>query len=103
MAGLHPLRDNAPPAALAGYYEPSAVFLLGTATQLGTGADAADALVDRGGAAVVEARTLGDFDAQLSRRGASAKAVAVIDGFNYSKGKRARLTVFRRADEGPDP
>lgn len=103
MAGLHPLRDGAPPAALAGYYEPSAVFLLGTATQLGSGTEAADALVDRAGAAVVEARALADFDAQLARRGASAKAVAVIDGFNYSKGERASITIFRRADEGTAP
>lgn len=102
-ASLHPLRDGAPAAALAGYYEPSAVFLLGTKTQLGSGAEAADALVDRGGAAVVEARERAAFDARLEARGSSAAPVAVIDGFNYSKGRRVSLTVFRRADEGASP
>ncbi len=100
-AGLHPLRDGAPAAALAGFSEPSAVFLLGTKTELGDGAAAADALIDRGAAAVVEARAEPDFTARLKSRGATAAPVAVIDGFNYSKGKRVRLTVYRRADEEP--
>jgi 4-amino-4-deoxy-L-arabinose transferase-like glycosyltransferase len=99
-ADLHPLRHGAAPAALAGYYEPSAVFLLGTATRLGNGGDAADALIDDAAVAVVETRERGAFDARLTSRGVGAAPVAVIDGFNYSKGERVRLSVFRRADEG---
>jgi 4-amino-4-deoxy-L-arabinose transferase-like glycosyltransferase len=102
-AGLHPLHDGAPPASIAGFYEPSAVFLLGTQTKLGNGAEAADALIERGAAALVEARERAAFDARLVERGAHAAPVAVIDGFNYSKGRRASLTIFRRADEGTSP
>ena len=99
-AGLHPLRDGAAPPALAGYYEPSAIFLLGTKTTLGNGVDAADALIDRGAAALVEAHEQAAFAARLNERGARAAPVAVIDGFNYSKGARVNVTIFRRADEG---
>lgn len=102
-ADLHPLRDGAAPAALAGYYEPSAVFLLGTRTALGSGAAAADALIERGAAAVVEERERAAFEVRLKERGGRAATVAVIDGFNYSKGRRASLAIFRRADEGTSP
>ncbi len=102
-AGLHPLRDGAATPALAGFYEPSAVFLLGTKTTLGSGAAAADALIERGAPALVEEREREAFEARLKERGARAATVAVIDGFNYSKGRRASLTVFRRADEGASP
>ncbi len=97
-AGLHSIRDGAPPAALAGFYEPSAVFLLGTTTMLGTGAAAADALVDIGGAAIVESREQAGFEAQLETRGAAAKTVAEVRGFNYSKGDAVILTVFRKIE-----
>lgn len=96
-AGLHPLRDGAPPAALAGFYEPSAVFLLGTQTGLGNGAAAADALIDRGGAAIVDGRERASFEARLQERNGAAEIVAEIGGFNYSKGDRIQLTVYRRS------
>lgn len=102
-AGLHALRDGAAPTALAGFYEPSAVFLLGTMTKLGTGAEAADALIDTGGAAIVEARERGSFDMRLHARGARAEQVAEIAGFNYSKGDAVLLTIFRKAESEPDP
>lgn len=102
-ADLHTLRDGAPPAALAGYYEPSAVFLLGTRTQLTTGAGAADALIDHGGAAIVEMREREAFDARLKARGVAAAPIAEIDGINYSKGDSVVLTIFRRAEEGTSP
>jgi hypothetical protein len=102
-AGLHPLRDGAPAAALAGFSEPSAVFLLGTQTRLGDGADAADALVELGGAAIVEARARAAFEARLLERNAAAAPFAEIDGFNYSKGERVRLTVFRKTESAAAP
>lgn len=100
---LHPLHDGAPPASLAGYSEPSAVFLLGTKTRLGDGAKAADALIDHGGAAIIEARERKAFDARLAERGASAVARAEIDGVNYSKGTRVHLTVFQATESGATP
>jgi len=100
---LHPLHDGAPPASLAGYSEPSAVFLLGTKTRLSDGAKAADALIDHGGAAIIEARERKAFDARLVERGASALARAEIDGVNYSKGTRVHLTVFQTMESRAKP
>jgi 4-amino-4-deoxy-L-arabinose transferase-like glycosyltransferase len=102
-AGLHALRDGAAPTALAGFHEPSAVFLLGTKTRLGDGAAAADALIDTGGAAVVEGRQRASFEARLTERRARAETVAEIAGFNYSKGDGVTLTIFRKAEGAPTP
>ncbi|HBS31870.1 MAG TPA: 4-amino-4-deoxy-L-arabinose transferase [Parvularcula sp.] len=102
-AGLHALRDGAAPTALAGFHEPSAVFLLGTQTRLGDGAAAADALIDTGGAAVVETRELAAFVARLTARNARAERVADIAGFNYSKGDAVTLTIFKKAESAPAP
>ena len=41
LSHTHPLQDEASPVVIAGYAEPSAVFLLGTQTVLTTGDDAA--------------------------------------------------------------
>ncbi|MDZ7629655.1 MAG: glycosyltransferase family 39 protein [Parvularculaceae bacterium] len=99
QADLHPLHDGAAPAALAGFYEPSAVFLLGTGTRLGDGAQAADTLLDDGGAAIVEARERTAFDARLTLRGGRAELIAEIKGFNYSKGDHVILSIFRPAEK----
>ena len=52
------------PVAVAGYAEPSLVFLLGTSTELGTPEDAADAISD-GEPALVEAKQDAAFRAGL--------------------------------------
>ncbi len=95
-AGLHPLRDGAAPVALAGYYEPSAIFLLGTATRLADGAGAADAMLDNGASAIVEAREDEAFQLRLAERGGNAEAIAAIGGLNYSKGDDVTLTIYRQ-------
>lgn len=102
-AGLHQLRDGAAPAALAGFYEPSAVFLLGTQTRLGDGASAADAMIDSGGAAIIEDRERAAFEARVKERGARSERVAEVSGFNYSKGDAVTLTVFKKAEGAPLP
>lgn len=102
-AGLHALRDGAAPAALAGFSEPSAVFLLGTTTRLGDGASAADAMIDAGAPAIVEARERAAFEARLQSRGARAERVAEVAGFNYSKGDAVTLTIFKKAEGAPLP
>lgn len=77
------------PVALAGFAEPSAVFLLGTETLLTDGDGAAAALADgRAGLAIIEDRARGGFDP------GAARAVGVVEGFNYSKGDPVRLTLF---------
>ncbi|WP_425410318.1 ArnT family glycosyltransferase [Hyphococcus sp.] len=93
IAGRHPLHDDAPPTALVGYNEPSAVFLLGTQTAL-TNASHAAALLNSGaaGAAIIEQRHEAAFQNALS--GAGALPLAVIDGLNYSNGDEVSLTIY---------
>ncbi|MEM9232919.1 MAG: glycosyltransferase family 39 protein, partial [Pseudomonadota bacterium] len=91
----HPLKDNSGPVALVGYHEPSAVFTLGTATRLLTPAEGALWLSTAPNRAiVVEERDEGAFFAALPR-GTTPVAVASIEGFNYSKNRTIRLTLFR--------
>jgi 4-amino-4-deoxy-L-arabinose transferase-like glycosyltransferase len=94
-AGFHPLRDSAPPVALAGYREPSVIFLLGTDTFLGDGAAAAERLAALPrSAAVVEAQEDAQFMAAAAALGLAPRRLAVIDGVNYSKGDTVRLTLY---------
>ena len=94
-AGLHPLRDGADPVILSGYYEPSAIFLLGTQTMLGDGASAAERFAATRGAAAIEAREEIAFKERLSARGVRAEEFAQIDGVNYSNGKSTMLRLYR--------
>lgn len=83
------------PVAAAGFHEPSLVFLMGTATRLTSGSGAADVLLHTpGAAAVVEAEARPDFDAAIAASGRRVETVARVDGFNYSRGRPASLTVF---------
>ena len=97
-AGLHPIRDGARTVALAGYSEPSAVFLIGTETRLVNGAEAGR-LFAAGeiGAAGVEAR---EKDAFLAAAGDAPVALAVIDGLNYSNGKSVEITIYVHGKNG---
>src|SRR5665213_2336240 len=65
-AGLSPSQGLSPgPVTVAGYEEPSLVFLLGTATELGDAEDAAGAIAE-GRPAIVEGRLDGAFHAALT-------------------------------------
>lgn len=79
---------------VAGYAEPSLVFLLGTPTGLGDAPEAAQAVAE-GRTAIVSGEQLPTFRAELARRGLRAAPVTTVDGFNYSKGDETRLTVYR--------
>ncbi len=101
-AGRHPLRNNVGPAVLAGYYEPSVVFMLGTKTILTDGAGAARSLSeDASRAAIIESKMKPEFDAELSDIGISVRALAVINGFNYSNGDTVSLTVYTVDSSSP--
>ncbi len=64
-AGVNPREGVTPgPVTVAGYAEPSLIFLLGRDTVLGGGADAAEAVV-QGRPAMVEAREEPAFRAAL--------------------------------------
>ena len=96
-------RSGAPgPVAVTGYSEPSLVFLLGTATELTDGEQAAQAVV-QGRPAVVEAREEAVFRKTLTAEGLTPKPVAVVEGQNYSDGDRERLTIYRGEPQAPAP
>jgi len=95
----HPLHDGAAPVALAGYYEPSAVFLLGAPTALTTGGDAARRLAaGEVSAAIVEDRVADGFAETIERNGARVDALVVIDGLNYSNARMVALTIYVLAE-----
>jgi hypothetical protein len=95
--GLNPRNGVTPgPVAVAGYAEPSLVFLLGTRTQLEGGPEAAKALAD-GRPAIVEQRVEPEFRAAAAALGLRPEAAAVVVGQNYSNGDDQRLVIYRPA------
>ncbi|MFO1238588.1 MAG: glycosyltransferase family 39 protein [Alphaproteobacteria bacterium] len=83
------------PIAAAGYQEPSLVFLTATDIELvGDGAEAAAFLAAHpGGYAIVEGRHRETFDKAAA--GLGAAQVATVSGFNYSRGQRVEIAIFR--------
>jgi 4-amino-4-deoxy-L-arabinose transferase-like glycosyltransferase len=82
------------PVAVAGYAEPSLVFALGTPTELGGAAEAAEAVAD-GRPAIVEDKEAGAFARAAAAFGAHPRLVAQIRGLNYSNGDAQTLRVYR--------
>ena len=87
------------PVAVAGYPEPSMVFLLGTRTELGDGEVAAAAIAD-GRPAVVDVAQTSQFFEALKAQEARAAPVAEVKGLNYSKGKPVDLILYRSLETG---
>lgn len=94
-ANLHPLRSGADDVVLSGYYEPSAIFLLGTRTILANGRAAADLMTNSNRAAIIESREDAAFRTRLDELGEAASPFAEIDGVNYSNGKPVVLNIYR--------
>jgi 4-amino-4-deoxy-L-arabinose transferase-like glycosyltransferase len=88
-------RPGDPPLTLAGYQEPSMLFAFGKDVVLADGAGAADAGAKSGGLALVEDSELGDFLARLAELQADASAVSDLSGFNYSRGRKVHITLYR--------
>jgi len=84
-----------PPVILAGYVEPSLVFLLGTDTVIANSTDAADLAAKQGGLALVEDHTRQRFLTELGARAAIARPVDELSGFDYSVGRREHVTFYR--------
>jgi 4-amino-4-deoxy-L-arabinose transferase-like glycosyltransferase len=98
--GLDPRQGLVPgPVAIAGFSAPSAVFLLGTETELGDAEDAARA-VAQGRPAAVEERARDAFNQALARHGVKAVPAGTVKGYDYTRGQPISLTVYR---PGPPP
>lgn len=91
-------RPRDPPPVVAGYAEPSLIFLLGTQTEIvGVGADAAKIAARQGGLALIEDRERDGFLAELGALDTQAFAVDALAGFDYSRGRKMHLTIYRVA------
>ena len=90
----------AAPVTVAGYAEPSLVFAVGTATELGGPEDAAQAIAE-GRPAVVEAREEAAFRQALSAARTQARLVAAVKGLDYSDGKTMTLRIYQSAATEP--
>ena len=94
---LHPLKNDTPQVAVAGYSEPSAVFLLGTDTILTNGADAASRLeAGEIAVAIIDQTEQNEFLSHATTTQTPVNALAVIDGVNYSNGRALSLSVYVR-------
>ena len=99
-------RAGAAPNAVvvAGYHEPSLVFLVGTRIKLApTGADAADFLTKTPeSVALIEDAYVADFHQYLTKNNFTSDAIDSVSGINYSKGGRqVTLTLFKLRKTGP--
>ena len=84
-----------------GYHEPSLVFLLGTGTRLAdTPEDAVKALEQGATLALIEASERRRVETMSRAAGITLVPVTTIRGFNYSKGKWLRLTLFKVIPSG---
>ena len=91
IAAIVPATD---PLVAAGYHEPSLVFLHGTATLLTDAGAAAKFLAETPHAwAAIEASQQDEFLASLA--GHQVETAGEVDGFNYSRGRPARITLWR--------
>ncbi len=96
-AGLDPLDPRTGPVAFVGWAEPSAVFLSGARTVLSSSPQAGADAIAQGHPAVIDSRQDGAFQQALAAKGVRAQPVAVEKGFNYSKGRKVTLTVYKPA------
>ncbi|MEJ0026432.1 MAG: glycosyltransferase family 39 protein [Rhizomicrobium sp.] len=84
-----------PPVVAAGYAEPSLLFALGTETRLTDGMGAAEVGAYQGGLALVEDKERPSFLAHLAERETDAVPLDGLDGFNYTRGRKVHITLYR--------
>lgn len=101
-ADLHPRQGRPGPVAIAGYHEPSFVFLTGRETELTDAQGAARALAE-GRPAIVEERETQAFHDAESALGVTGRSVGVVNGHNYSQGDDVRLTVYAAPGAAAQP
>jgi 4-amino-4-deoxy-L-arabinose transferase-like glycosyltransferase len=87
--------------AVAGYGEPSLVFLAGTRVRLTDPREAARHLAaGPGRLAVVSERRQAAFEQSLAETGVAARPVGTVRGFNYSRGRWATLHLYVAGERG---
>jgi 4-amino-4-deoxy-L-arabinose transferase-like glycosyltransferase len=94
MVARHSRPDD-PPPVLAGYTEPSALFLIGTRTHLTDGYGAAEIGAAQGGLVAVQDGQRPTFLAHLAELEADATPLDGVSGFNYSRGRPVHITLYR--------
>jgi 4-amino-4-deoxy-L-arabinose transferase-like glycosyltransferase len=84
---------------IVGYHEPSMVFATGTATALlRDGGAAAGFLAGAPGRTVaVGDRDVSAFRAAAGQRGLTLRELPVVEGYNYTRGRRLKLHLFQGA------
>jgi 4-amino-4-deoxy-L-arabinose transferase-like glycosyltransferase len=97
ISHLQAVLHRPPRIVAAGYAEPSLVFLLGNDVTFTSPRDAANIAVKTGDLAVIEASDSKAFLAALAERYAVAAPLGEVSGFNYSKGRKQHLTLYRAA------
>jgi 4-amino-4-deoxy-L-arabinose transferase-like glycosyltransferase len=101
--GLNPRGGIVPgPVEIAGFNEPSLVFALGTATGLGNGPDAAEA-ISEGRPAVVDRTQMRSFLAAMTERGLTPHPVGTFAGKDYTNNHTMVLTFYRGEPVAPAP
>jgi 4-amino-4-deoxy-L-arabinose transferase-like glycosyltransferase len=88
-------RPGDPPLVAAGYAEPSLLFKLGGATRFSTGGGAANITAAQGGLALIEDAERNAFLIRISQLGGIAAPVDQLSGFDYSRGRKEHLTLYR--------
>jgi 4-amino-4-deoxy-L-arabinose transferase-like glycosyltransferase len=88
------------PVILLGYAEPSAVFLLGTKTQMVADADGAinDMQKTPGAIAAIDSKKRPEFIAAARKNHLRVRQISFITGFNLGRGKPQELTLFTKAN-----
>ncbi len=96
-AGASPWQGVVPgPVTVAGYAEPSLVFLLGADTELAGPEEAANAIAE-GRPAIVEGRADAAFRAALAQDDSRAALIGAATGLDYSNNRTDILRVYRPA------
>ncbi|MGD0189302.1 MAG: glycosyltransferase family 39 protein [Rhizomicrobium sp.] len=88
-------RPNDPSIVAAGYAEPSLLFTLGGSATFATGEGAANITAARGGLALIEDADRPAFLARLTELQATAVPVDQLTGYDYSRGRKEHLTLYR--------
>ncbi|MGO1117414.1 glycosyltransferase family 39 protein [Rhodovibrionaceae bacterium A322] len=98
-------RCEQPSLTVAGYGEPSLVFLFGKEVHFGNAEAVGQQLIDDGrcGLALVSEKYVSYFKDFMTQAQAPVEVVGSLSGINYSKGKPLNLTFYQLVDAPSSP